>query len=211
MKLGQEGFAFLKPLTKFVPKRPAFVDRIAAFVNGRNPREKVMILVFGACFLFTIDYFLVLRPIIGAFSGGAELSAKKAELQGLRDDRKNKDKIEAMWTRTKERLDKSESAFIAPDEVPSLLENLSKLASASGLRIVSLKPDEQTAGEAGPYAKVPIRISAQAGGHELGRFLGRLEASPTFFRVADLRVVENPSDARRHEIQLEIETYRRRS
>jgi len=108
-------------------------------------------------------------------------------------------------------LTEKEKMFVAPGEIPSLFENLSKLAQNSGLKIISLKPANSPEGDSGNYQRIPIRISALAGTHELGKFLAELEGGGTFFRVTDLKIVANTSDIRRHSIDLSLEACRKGS
>ncbi|MBI3252076.1 MAG: type 4a pilus biogenesis protein PilO [Candidatus Omnitrophica bacterium] len=196
-------------------KVPAFVGTMAGkagdFLNKRNPREKMLIIFLAAAVVLSLDIMAVVLP---TFSGLVrtlpELRGAKQNLADLREDAKNEGAIHKKWEGSRAALTDGEKAFVAPNEVPALLENLSQLAHGAGLKIMSLNPAEPPKGQAGnAYAPIPIKISAVAGTHEFGRFLATLESGSTFFRVTDIRVSTNFSDEKRHLIELGIEAYRK--
>jgi Tfp pilus assembly protein PilO len=186
------------------------LDFIANFLNSRTLREKQLIIGFVVVFLFCVDYFLLIQPVIGIFSEvSPKVSPVKEELKALRDDQKNKDSITRKWENAKKELDEKERYFISPDETPALLENLSKEAQKSGVKITSLEPFNVKAGSKAAYTPLPIQVKANAGTHELGAFLARLENGQTFFKIADLRITANPLNERKHAVEMNMEVYKK--
>ena len=187
------------------------VDLVNRFLNSRNPRERVMFLALAACTLLVLDCYILIRPVIGFLAGtGPQIALLQEELNGLRNDQKNKALIVKEWSGKRKKLEEIEQGFIAPNEISVLLENLSNLASESDVKIISLKPSESAAaGLTGPYGTVPIKISALAGTHELGGFLARLESGPKLFKITDLKITENPLETRRHIVELDIQAFRK--
>lgn len=180
-------------------------ESVNQFLQTRSHNEKLLLLVFAVIFAFAIDYLLWLHPLIGVFAEtGPQLTSLKTDLQTLRDDKKNAPLIEKSWKDTKDRLSEAEKRFIAPSEIPSLLEQLSVMARDSGIRITSLKPVASET--SGYYSRIPIRIQALAGTHSLGQFLEKLETSTTFFKVQNLHI-SSGSDDQRHIIELNLEVY----
>jgi Tfp pilus assembly protein PilO len=194
------------------------LEKAGAFYNARNLREKTMIVIFGAVFIIFLDYWLLIRPVVHVFTDTIpKLHALDQELEGLRADKKNRAAIAREWEESKAQVATQEEMFITRDRVPALLENISKLALDSGVKILSLRPvgiiaekgkGKGKAGGSKGYSLVPITLNAQAGTHELGSFLARLENGPAFFRVKDLRIsARGEQDVRRHDIEVNIETY----
>lgn len=194
--------------------RPA-LEKAGAFYTALNMREKTMLVVFAAVFILVVDYWLFLRPVMRVFTETMpQLSTLDAELDGLRTDKKNRPLLAKSWEDTKARVAEREETFITRDRVPALLENISKLALDSSVKILSLRPisvpADKSARAPKGYALVPIRLNAIAGTHELGSFLARVESGPTFFRVKDVRIVgQGEQDTRRHMIEVNLETYTR--
>ena len=191
-------------------KKPSF-DFIANFLNARNLREKQLIIGFVAVFVFSVDYFILLQPVIRIFSEvSPKMAPLKEELKVLKEDRKNKDAIQKKWEDAKKDLAEKERFFIAPDETPALLENLSKEALRSGVKITSLEPfDQVRGGGKNVYVPLPIEVKAMAGTHEFGTFLARLENGGTLFKVKDLKISSNPLNERKQLIELSMEAYKK--
>lgn len=189
------------------------IEPLVSFVNERSAREKKMLLVMGLGLVLALDYLILILPIQTMFADTLpKLGPVKSELRTLKEDKKNKDLIESNWVSTKARLQEAEKSFISADEVSMLLENFSNLAGLSGVKIVSLKPIEMTGSQlakSGLYVPIPIKASALAGTHELGKFLNRLETNRTFFRITNLHILENPADSRRHLVEIEVEALRK--
>lgn len=197
-------------LSEFSEKRlkPA-IEKSVNFINARSAREKMMIIAFATTAIVFLDYLVLIRPVITVFRDTLPaLSTLETELQDLKSDKANEKKIEEAWAEAKAALAARERAFIAPNELPKLLENLSSLAQSSGVKILNLKPVEMpNTNPANRYIGTPIHISALAGTHELGTFLSALEGGETFFRVSSLTIAANPQDMRRHKVDLDLEAY----
>ena len=187
------------------------VNQVAGFLNSRNPREKVMILALGGLFIFALDVMIFIQPLIKSISQNMpQLYALRDEAKTLREDQKNKAVTHQKWETSTVEIGERQKVLVASNEVPQLLENLSQQANDSHLKITSLKPvDSSIVSETKSYASVPIHISALAGTHEFGAFLGRLESGNTFFRVKDIKIASNPADEKRHLVELLVETYRK--
>ena len=185
------------------------IDKVMSFLNRLNPREKVMFIVMIGAAILVLDYALFIQPAAKLFLATMpELGTVRQDLHALQEDYKNREQINKGWTITSQALIEKEKMFIAPNEIPALLENLSKLAQESGVKILTLKPDAAQP-DAGNYQRIPIKISALAGAHEFGKFLAKLESNTTFFRVTDVKIQNSPTDTRRHSLDLSIEAYRK--
>ena len=186
-------------------------DAVATFLNSRNAREKYMLVGLVGVFLFVLDYFLWLAPVFNVYGEAApKIAPLREELKSLKEDHKNKDGIQKKWEEAKRELAEKDKMFIAPDETPALLENLSKQAQRSGVKMTSLEPSDVAKGSfKGSYTPLPIQMKAAAGTHEFGALLSNLETGGTFFRVRDLRIASNPLNERKHVIELSMEAYKR--
>ena len=187
-------------------------EKAVNYINARNPREKIMIIAFAAAFVLFVDYWILMRPIIHAFrTTMPQLAELDNELKALRHDKKNKELVARQWQEAQDSVADRERSFIAPDELPSLLENLSQLALDSNVKILTLKPAPELATEKkeSRYTSTPIKISALAGTHEFGKFVAKLESGTTFFRVMNMTIRDNSPDIKRHRVDLDLEVYSR--
>ena len=187
------------------------IDYLANFVNQRSVREKFLILGFGGLVLVSLDYFLWLSPVIKTLTQSVPAySAAERELQDLKDDKKNESEIRGRLERLQKDLEEREKGVESADQIDGLLENLSKQAARSGVRITSLNPLESPSPAKGSfYSALPIKIDATAGAHELGSFLSNLETGDTPFKIVDLKISENPANQKKHLVEMSVETYRK--
>ena len=195
------------------PKLPVpKFDALAAFLNNRNAREKYLLIAFFGVFLFVVDYYVWLAPVFKVYGEVApKIPPLKEELKALQDDEKNKDAIRQKSEDAKRELAEKDRLFVAPDETPALLENLSKQAQRAGVKITSLEPSDvpPVRGAKSSYSLLPIQVKAAAGTHELGAFLSNLETGGTFFQIEELRIASNPANERKHTVELSMEAYKR--
>ena len=206
----------MKEISKAIEdKLKLWVALLNKFINERNPREKQMIIALGLIGIVFFDYWVLINPVIKAYIRiGSQSAPLETELKGLSDDWKNRKFIEKNWNQAKLNLENSERRFIAPNETPTFLENLSKLALDSGVKVTSLQPLESPnkntkKAPIDPYTGVAIRISAIGGTHEFGKFLSWLENNSTFIKVTDIKISPNSMDDHRHILDLEIGVYRK--
>ena len=136
--------ASIKEVSKIVEdKTKLALVLLQKFINERNPREKQLIIVVGILGIIFLDYWLLINPVVKIFTNNySQFATLQSELQGLRDDQKNKKVIEKNWNQIKEKLAQTEKCFVAADEMPAFLENISKLAQNSGVKVLSLQPLE---------------------------------------------------------------------
>lgn len=186
-------------------------DAFLKFYTVREEREKKMMLVLGVAFFLFADYWVLISPVVTAFTKKMpEIAESRRVLDGLKDDIKNEKTLRENADSIIERAKSSEAKFIAPAEVPKLLEDLSRMARDSGVKILSVEPREVVHTRAmEPYGRIPIRISAMAGFHDLGRFVASLENARTYFKVANLKIGINDSDPKRQMVELELQAYRK--
>ena len=170
-----------------------------------------MLIVLAACTLVFLDYWALIHPVAQVFDKTLpQLALLDADIRSYRADQDHKEKIQADWLEAKRKLSEYEKSFVAMDELPALLENLSKLALDSNVKILSLKTGEpEEAGTSKRYTRVPVRINAVAGTHELGNFLSRLESGVTYFGVEDLKIAAQQTEPRRHQVEMILQVYRR--
>lgn len=87
-------------------------------------------------------------------------------------------------------------------QLPELLDEISKAARRSQIQILGQKPrGNVSALVPGPsgYLEVPVMIMATGGYHQIGQFLDLLESSPQLLlRVRELGIMGNPDDLYRH-------------
>ena len=100
--------------------------------------------------------------------------------------------------------------LISQQEIPSLLENLSKMAKNANITIVSITPvtsNSQKEAKSQVYEEIPILITAKSGYHELGHFLSNLENGDRFMKIINISVKTNTTAPKKHDVELMVHTY----
>ena len=102
-----------------------------------------------------------------------------------------------------------EEGLTRQDQISGLLEDFSRTAEASRVKILRIKPlesiDEMS--QSSFYEDFPILIEARAGYHECGLFIDKLEKMDRFIEIEDIDIRGNPDDQRHHDIKLRVNTY----
>ena len=84
------------------------------------------------------------------------------------------------------------------------------MAKRSDVKILGITPlaskQEAPASERA-YQEIPILMNARSGYHELGKFLSDLENAGRFMKVVDIKIKENLSTPKKHDVELLILTY----
>lgn len=109
-----------------------------------------------------------------------------------------------------EKIELYEKKLPAQQEIPSFLENLSKMARSANITIigimpVTLKPQKEIRYQV--YQEMPILISAKSGYHELGRFLNNLEDGGRFIKVVDINIKADTATPKKQDVELMVYTY----
>jgi len=95
-------------------------------------------------------------------------------------------------------------------EIPKFLEELSQVAKASNVKILSITPMETKKTEEGsnPYYSVMlVKITAKSGYHQLGDFVSSLENGKRFIEIEDIVIKNDEGFPRRHDVEMVLKTY----
>lgn len=96
------------------------------------------------------------------------------------------------------------------EQLPDLLEEITKAARRAGVQVVGQKPqsdlDRMVPGASG-YLEIPLLIVATGGYHPIGQFLDDLENSRNLLQVREIRIVGDPENPYRHQATLLFQSY----
>ncbi len=190
-------------------------DEIKTTVSGFFIRlnEKNPYYVIGGflILLFLIDYFLVMQFQLRTLGN---LNEKTATLKTAID--KGQQDIERFAAyqnelkRLQEKYGQIESQVHSKDELPLILENISRIANQKGLRTDQMMPntslmEEVAKNNDGQYFAIPIQVEGTSEYHDFGRFLNQLENEEVFMLVPEFVIKASRDDQSRHDIELTLE------
>ena len=191
---------------------------------GLSAREQRTILFGGALAILVLWLYSVyiVGPLI---KEAAELREQvrmaSDQLRGLEAVTANEATVQTQHHQVSETVKSLRSLLPAEEELPSIIELLSNLASEAQVKIQTIFPQrpalaaqEPTEGQAKEAAAEPlvykdviIQVDALAGYHELGTFLSLVESGKTPIEVSSLRISADPKEPHQHVIKLLIRSY----
>lgn len=156
---------------------------------------------------------LFLRPkIIELFHLLPEISRLNTKILKVEKEWLNLNTLKEKITQLDRKLDYYEKSLPSEKDIPAVLEYLSNSAKGLDVKIIEIKPIEQS--ETGTnenliYYCVPILLKAECGYHQLGRFINKLENADRFMRISDIRVRTASRAGKNsiHNVELVILTY----
>lgn len=186
------------------------IDPIIDQLKKMDPKYHYYFLGGALLLIFLINYFLLLKPLLGSLNKvNGEISEVRHNIQDVRNDvarvGQNRDQLEKIKNQVNEVKVKIRSA----QEVPLILEDISRIASDQGIKIDQLMPlkDQKVLlakQKDVEYYALPILVQARSSYHDLGRWLAQLEERKTFYNVGSLSILTNPKDTMRHQVQLTV-------
>ena len=185
-------------------------------LSSREQRAMFLVVGSGVIILWFYAIFLI-GPLM------REAGALREQMRSARDQLKTLQLTtsnETMLQEQSRQLDQSVMALrrLLPDEeeLSSVIERLSDLASRAKVKIVTISPrlaegskaDAKGGEAASPYYKaIPIQIDAEAGYHQLGSFLGWVESDSKPMRIFSLKIAGDAKEPTHHRIKLVILAY----
>ncbi len=160
---------------------------------------KVRYTVFGILLLLVVgvDYLFLVRAQMAGMSALAKETQKiSAETKRVKIDTQRVNQIKEGLESSRTQLQQLNDKVRSLQEVPAILEDISRTANQFGVGIDQLTPMKEaqetliTGGDAKYYA-LPIVIGARSGYHMFGRFLNQLENGKLLFMLRDIRIEDS--------------------
>jgi Tfp pilus assembly protein PilO len=180
--------------------------------------KKKILLMYGVGILviFIVYVMFFLKPSVALLINLLpKMQVRKADIKAVRNDLPLEERLLKKREYQRGKLGQYEKKLSREKEVPLLLENLSKTARSSRVKILSITPlktasrssKKSAAEKQGVYQEVPIRITARSGYHELATFINRLEKDERYMLVTDLKIRSNRNNFKRHDIDFVVYAY----
>jgi Tfp pilus assembly protein PilO len=182
------------------------VDLSGVIAQFNNLDVKVRLAIFGACVavIVSLDYFLLIRLQLKWLADIqtatqtviADTGRVKADLQRVGQIKEN---VES----TRKEMDMIKAKVRPMEQVPVILEEISKVANEFHVDIQQLEPlknekepllPEEKAKPAAKNAKAPAKPVIAEYYHMFGQFLNKLESSNLLFMVRDLHIQGDGSE-----------------
>ena len=179
-------------------------------------KKRALLVYLGIFFALVLFYFFIfLKPSIAKLLNLVpEARRLKAEIAQTKDDLEHKNRLMLKIKALEGSRAAYEKGFSREKEIPILLENLSRTAKNSHVKIIGIRPIDAPGLSARKrkadnkvYQEVPIAVTAQSGYHELGKFINALENDKRFMQISDIKIKGNASSPKRHDIEFIVYAY----
>ncbi len=163
--------------------------------------------------IFVVDYFLIMQPqlrTLMTLNPKVELLTRDSR-QAISDIKKISD-YQTQVATFKEKMKIVGSKILLKEEIPAILENISRLANDSRVRINQIMPLKESqeavlSNDEGTYYSLPILVNARGGYHDLGRFFNQLEKSKIFMSILNFDIAANNESTVQHSAKITIKVF----
>lgn len=161
--------------------------------------------------VFLLDYFVIICPQLNALT--AVRSETIVLAKNLKEIKTHLPKIpvyQAQVIQAEEILKKDGNKIRAKEEVPIILERISRLAKTFNVKIHQITPLKKfqeliLEDEERKYFSFPILLEARGGYHDVGMFFYQIETDDIFMNIINFSIITNGNDPEQHLIKLTIE------
>lgn len=159
-----------------------------------------------------VDYFCIMRFQLGALTAlSSKITVKSRELQTAKKRMRKTQRYRDDLKKLKEKMEDINRKIKSREEIPRVLENISRIANRNSVHIERIMPDTSVTepileNNEGQYFSIPVVVEAGSSYHDLGRFLSQLEAEGLFWDISEFTVIVNMSDSVNHIVKLTFNT-----
>lgn len=198
-----------------MPLPEKILKNMPEFHLDESKRKALLIYGGVALVAFAAYFYFFLRPTLSELFGLLpKVREFKVEIRAVKNDLVFEGKLKRKLADLEGELATYEKRLSREKEIPLLLENLSKTARSSRVRIIGVTPVEgvrQTKTAPGKakevYQIVPIMVTAQSGYHELGAFINQLENDERYMQVSDIKIKATKGNPKRHDVEFVVYAY----
>ncbi|MFA5260351.1 MAG: type 4a pilus biogenesis protein PilO [Candidatus Omnitrophota bacterium] len=177
-------------------------------INEKNPSfllAGIFTVILVVFYLFPLQFQLktlqAINPKIAELN--REVAETKNNILRVSQYKKELSLLEDKYQNLQRRIKRKE-------DVPLLLENISRIADKCGVKIEQILPqtamnDPVLENNEGKYFSIPIVIEAQSGYHQFGQFLNKMERDGIFWRLPNFSIQTGVEDSQTASMNLAIE------
>lgn len=175
---------------------------------SKEQKQKFLLGILFGCIVLVLYYYLLVQPSLSRLGVlMPKVKELREELAEVKEDIKNKDRLDQQMKRLDEQVKKYREVFPSESDLSQLLKYLSGQARASNVSLIGVEPKEGEAISGGAFREVLLTLQARGGYHSLGLFLNRLETGERMMIVDHFDLSADPQNPREHQMRLELKTY----
>ncbi|MCA9407874.1 MAG: type 4a pilus biogenesis protein PilO [Candidatus Omnitrophica bacterium] len=160
--------------------------------------------------LLFLDYFLLMKPQLGTLMKiNPEIKLLSDQITRAQNDIQRLSFYRGEIKRLNDEISDLHTNIKSKDEVPVILQKISLVAEANGVKINQIMPIQQDlemlleSGER-KYFSIPIQVEARSGYHNFARFLNQIEQNEHYLSIGTYLILGEDTQ-KEHRIKLSLE------
>lgn len=205
-----------------------------AVIKGKGLDKKqqtiVLAVIFGLLFLYIYFQFFLKSSLAKLMELSSSIVQQRANLVKSEALVGRKSEMEKSLADLESRMDKYKISLPARSDIPTILQEISRIASESKIKILKMEPVKESKEATGMpvppmpsmpgsleqqppqiggtvYTEIPVKIEANGGYHDLGAFINNIENAKNFMKVSELDIDADSDNIYRHKIDMIIVAY----
>lgn len=160
--------------------------------------------------IFILDFLLLMQPQLNALSKiNPKIKQLKSDIQTAQNNIAQINHYQSEVKRLQKEIDAVNKNVLQRQEVPLILEKISRMADENKVRIDQVMPDTTSQqllleNSEKRYYALPISIEARTGYHNFGRFLDAMEHAKIYFHVVSFNISAVPN-SKQHMLALTVD------
>ena len=177
-----------------------------------DKKKIILIILIGFILLYMDFSFLIRLQFKNTRTLGTKISKLKKDIDILAKDLATLEDLKQRHPEVKKEALSKVKKIISEEQIPSLLKDISDIATKYNVKIMQIKPSKELKKE-DKVSVVPkfnhllITLDLICGYHSLGSFINGLENAERFMAVQDLKITPDPNNYLSCNIALVLKTY----
>ncbi len=177
-------------------------------INEKNP---YLTIIGFLVLVFVVDYLLIMQFQMKTLRAlASKMTTTRTNLEKSRQDIQRFSAYQNQLKRSRDTFEQVNSKVRAKEDLPLILESISRIANKNGVRLEQVMPNTSLMEPVlkdndGQYFSVPIQVKARSEYHDFGRFLNQLESEEIFLKISEFVIRSNSNDHTRHDIELTVQ------
>jgi Tfp pilus assembly protein PilO len=171
--------------------------------------KKIFLIILVSLLVFYLDFvFLIRAQLSGIGSVGKKITDLKKNLNTFK-----KDLITMQQAQIKEKTASAPQIqkIISEEQIPSLLDEISRIANKNNVKIMQIKPQMEKENKTAQIAKaaplLTITIDLFSGYHTLGYFINELENAQVYIAVGEIKISPELNNYFQQKVTLGLKTH----
>jgi len=187
------------------------IGKISEFLPQINEKNQYYFLGGILLFIFLLDYFVLMQWQLKTLRTlNPKITILANDIKTAKDNIQRIEQYEVDSARLKEQAENLKSGIVLREELPVVLESVSRLAKASGVQIDQVQPvresqDPVLSNKEGKYYVFSFLVNARGGYHNLGRFIDAIETGQVFLNVTKFEFLGGADNTSAHTAQITID------